>query len=109
MANLDPKPLEDFSMWTMLQRGGQKPNITMLRELVGQWVQMATQKTAGQRNGNRKDLSWDNMERVKMGILCEAVAPVLSGDLNKLEAMKKWRMKREQPISINCAINYMMK
>lgn len=86
MANLDPKPLEDFSMWTMLQRGGQKPNITMLRELVGQWVQMATQKTAGQRGG--KDLSWDNLERIKMGILCEAVALVLSGDLDRLEALK---------------------
>lgn len=24
MANLDPRPLEDFSMWTMLRRGGQK-------------------------------------------------------------------------------------
>lgn len=86
MANLDPKLLEDFSMWTMLQRGGQKSNIPMLRELVGQWVQMTTQKTAGQRGG--KDLSWDKLERIKMGILCEAVALVLSGDLDKLEAPK---------------------
>ena len=88
MERLDPRPLEDFSMWAALQRGGQKSNIPMLRELVFQWVQMATQKTAGQRNGNRKDLSWDNMERVKMGILCEAVALVLSGDLDRLEALK---------------------
>ena len=86
MERLDPRLLEDFSMWTMLQRGGQKSNIPMLRELVGQWVQMTTQKTAGQRGG--KDLSWDNLERIKMGILCEAVTLVLSGDLNKLEAMK---------------------
>lgn len=85
MERLDPRPLEDFSMWTMLQRGGQKSNIPMLRELVGQWVQMTTQKTAGQRGG--KDLSWDNMERVKMGILCEAMALVLSGDLDRLEAL----------------------
>lgn len=88
MARLDPRPLEDFSMWAMLQRGGQKSNIPLLRELVGQWVQMTTQKIAGQRNRNRKDLSWDNMERVKMGILCEAVALVLSGDLDRLEALK---------------------
>ena len=88
MARLDPRPLEDFSMWAMLQRGGQKSNIPLLRELVGQWVQMTTQKTAGQRNGNRKDLFWDSMERVKMGILCEAVALVLSGDLDRLEALK---------------------
>ena len=44
---------------------------------------MATQKTAGQRG--RKDTSWDNLERIKMGILCEAVALVLSGELDKLE------------------------
>lgn len=86
MERLDPRPLEDFSMWTMLQRGGQKSNIPMLRGLVSQWVQMTTQKTAGQRGG--KDLSWDNLERIKMGILCEAVALVLSGDLDRLEALK---------------------
>ena len=86
MARLDPRPLEDFSMWAMLQRGGQKSNIPLLRELVGQWVQMTTQKTAGQRGG--KHLSWDNLGRVKMGILCEAVALVLSGDLDRLEALK---------------------
>ena len=86
MERLDPRPLEDFSMWAMLQRGGQESNIPLLRELVGQWVQMTTQKTAGQRGG--KDLTWDNMERVKMGILCEAVALVLSGDLERLEALK---------------------
>lgn len=34
MARLDPRPLEDFSMWAMLQRGGQKSNIPLLRELV---------------------------------------------------------------------------
>lgn len=88
MVNLDPKPLEDFSMWTMLQRGGQKSNISVLKELVNEWVQMVTQKTAGQRKDRPKDLSWDNLERVKMGILCEAVALVLSGDLDKLEALK---------------------
>ena len=86
MERLDPRPLEDFSMWAMLQRGGQKSNIPLLRQLVGQCVQMTTQKTAGQRGG--KDLTWDNMERVKMGILCEAVALVLSGDLERLEALK---------------------
>lgn len=86
MARLDPRPLEDFSMWAMLQRGGQKSNIPLLRELVGQRVQMTTQKTAGQRGG--KDPSWDNLNRVKMGILCEAVALVLSGDLDRLEVIK---------------------
>lgn len=48
---------------------------------------MTTQKTAGQRGA--RDLSWDNLERIKMGILCEAVALVLSGELDKLEKGRK--------------------
>ena len=83
MARLDPRPLEDFSMWAMLKSGGQKANIQMLKALVQDWIKLATQKTAGQRGG--KDLSWDNLERIKMGILCEAVALVLSGKLDELE------------------------
>jgi hypothetical protein len=83
MSRQDPAPLEDFSMWAAYRAGGQTANIPALKELVNQWIQMATQKTAGQRGG--KDLSWDNLERVKMGILCEAVALVLSGKLDELE------------------------
>lgn len=74
-------------MWVMLQRGGQKSNIPALKQLVNDWVKMTTQKTAGQRKDRPKDLSFDNLERVKMGILCEAVALVLSGDLDKLEKL----------------------
>ena len=81
---LDPTPLDEFSMWVAFRNGGQTANIHALKELVGQWIQMATQKTAGQRGG--KDLSWDNLERIKMGILCEAVALVLSGKLDELES-----------------------
>lgn len=85
---MDARPIEDFVMWAMLQRGGQKANIPLLKELVGQWIRLTTQKTAGQRKDRKKDLSWDNMERIKMGILCEAVALVLSGELDKLEEEK---------------------
>ena len=83
VERMNPKPLEDFSMWAMLQSGGQKANIQMLKALVQDWIKLATQKTAGQRGG--KGLSWDNLERIKMGILCEAVALVLSGKLDELE------------------------
>ena len=83
--SLDPKPLEDFSMWAAFQAGGQQANIPALKELVSQWIQMVTRKTAGQRKDKKGDLSWDNLERVKMGILCEAVALVLSGKLDELE------------------------
>lgn len=75
-------PLEDFSMWAMLQPGGQSADILNLKSLVRQWIQLTTQKTAGQRGGG--DLNWDNLERIKMGILCEAVALVLSGELDRL-------------------------
>lgn len=44
---------------------------------------MMMQKTAGQRNDKKKDLSWDNLERVKNGIIIEAMALVLSGDLEE--------------------------
>ena len=71
-------------MWAAFKAGGQTANIKQLKELVGEWIQMVTQKTAGQR-ANKKDLSFDNIERVKMGILCESVALVLSGKLDELE------------------------
>lgn len=79
---MDPTPIEDFSMWAALKSGGQQANIPLLKELVTQWIRMATQKDAGQHGG--KSLSWDNLERIKMGILCEAVALVLSGQLDAL-------------------------
>lgn len=84
MKRMDEKSLEDFSMWAAFKAGGQTANIKQLKELVGEWIQMVMQKTAGQR-ANKKDLSFDNVERVKMGILCEAVALVLSGKLDELE------------------------
>lgn len=79
---MDPTPMEDFSMWAAFKSGGQQANIPLLKELVGQWIEMATQKDAGQRKG--KSISWENLERIKMGILCEAVALVLSGQLDEL-------------------------
>ena len=85
MRRMDPAPMEDFSMWAAFQDGGQRANIPLLKELVAQWIQMTMQKSAGQRRDKPGDLSWNNLERVKMGILCEAVALVLSGKLDKLE------------------------
>lgn len=85
--------LEDFGMWAMLQDRGQHANISALKSLVHDWITLSTQKTAGQRVDNRKGIpwepgskavSWDNLERIKMGILCEAVALVLSGKLDEI-------------------------
>lgn len=56
------------------------------KELVGDWITMVTQKNAGQVAYRKKgQIDWANAERVKMGILCETVALVLSGELDKLE------------------------
>ena len=85
MDRMDARPLEDFTMWAMLQDMGQCFEPDVLEDLVRQWIQMATQKTAGQRKDKARDLNWDNLERVKMGILGEAVALVLSGKLDKLK------------------------
>ena len=85
MVRMDARPLEDFTMWAMLQDMGQCFEPDVLEDLVRQWIQMATQKTAGQRKDKARDLRWDNLERVKMGILGEAVALVLSGKLDKLK------------------------
>jgi hypothetical protein len=43
------------------------------------------QKTAGQRKNKKGDISWDNLERIKFTIICEAVLLVLSGKLDGLE------------------------
>lgn len=48
--------------------------------------QMLMQKTAGQRKDRPKDLSWDNLERVKVTIICEAMALVFSGEYEEKES-----------------------
>lgn len=45
-GRFDPTPLEDFSMWAALRRGGTNANIPLLKEFVYQWVEATTQKTA---------------------------------------------------------------
>lgn len=51
---MDAKPLEDFTMWAMLQDGGQHFDPDLLESLVRDWIQLATQKTAGQRKDKKK-------------------------------------------------------
>ena len=82
----------ELAMWSFLQPGhGQKADISLLKEAVHDLCQMTMQKTAGQKRPNGKgkykesDISWDNLERVKFTIICEAVLLVLSGKLDKLE------------------------
>ena len=49
------------------------------------------QKTAGQRKDRPKDIPWENWERVKVTIVCEAMALVLSGEYEPKEESKSER------------------
>ena len=84
----------DMVIMSFLMPGnGQKADIGLLKESVNELCQMTMQKTAGQNRLSgkgkykEKDISWDNLERVKFEIICEAVLLVLSGKLDKLEDM----------------------
>lgn len=81
-----PNELKD-TMWFFLMKGGQKANIPLLEDYVGQLITAATQKTAGQRNGDETKgrTDWDELEMIMFSIVCEATALVLSGELDKLK------------------------
>lgn len=64
----------------LLQIGGLKANYPALKEACKELCQMMMQKTAGQRKDKPKDLSFDDLERVKVTIICEAMALVFSGE-----------------------------
>lgn len=68
------------TMWSFLQMGGLKANYPALKQACMEMRKMMMQKTAGQRADRPKDLSWDNLERVKATIIVEAMALVLSGE-----------------------------
>ena len=74
-------------MWQMFQTFGQKPNVPALEGYVHDLIQMSAQKTAGQRNGDdgKGYLNWEeNLDMTLWGIVIEASALVLSGELKKL-------------------------
>lgn len=73
------------TMWSFLQMGGLKANYPALKQACMEMRKMMMQKTAGQRADRPKDLSWDNLERVKAKIIVEAMALVLSGEYEKEE------------------------
>lgn len=77
------------TMWSFLQMGGLKTNYPVLKEACMELRQMMMQKTAGQRKDKPKDLSFDNLERVKTTIICEAMALVLSGEYEPKEGKVK--------------------
>ena len=85
-----PEPWENpmlDTMWHFMEMGGLKANYPALKEACMEMRQMIMQKTAGQRKDRPKDIPWENWERVKVTIICEAMALVLSGEF--LSCMKK--------------------
>lgn len=72
------------TMWSFLQMGGQKSNIPALKEYCEQLQKMITQKTAGQRQDHKNDISFYELDTITNAIVIEAMALYLSGDLDKL-------------------------
>lgn len=70
------------TMWSFLMDHGQKANIPALKEYIYDLIGMTTQKTAGQRKANH-DIDWTELEPTLWSIVIEAVALVLSGELDK--------------------------
>lgn len=73
------------TMWAFLQMGNQKANYPALKSACMELRQMMMQKTAGQRKDRKKDISFDNLARVKNEIIIEAMALVLSGEYEEGE------------------------
>ena len=76
-------------MWQFLQFGYQKSNIPALKENCELLRKMMMQKTAGQRDNKKDDLSFDDLPTIINCIVIEAVCLYLSGDLDTIEERKK--------------------
>lgn len=77
------------SMWDFLKDGKQEANIQALKDACYTMIGMSTQKTAGQRTNKPNHMTFEVLEVLKWQIVCEAVALVLSGKLDKLEEEKE--------------------
>lgn len=82
---IDVKHNSFDTMWSFLQMGGQNPNISGLKEHCETLRKMMIQKTAGQRNGKKSDVSFENLDMICNFIVIETMCLYLSGDLDKLE------------------------
>lgn len=76
------------TMWRFLQMGGMKSNIPSLKEHCMMLRQMLMQKTAGQRKDKKSDIPFEHLDTIKNVIVVEAMALVLSGDLDQIEDLE---------------------
>lgn len=74
------------AMWAFLQMGGQKADVPALKEYCRIFQRMMTQKTAGQRNDKKSDISFAQLDTICNAIVIEAMSLYLSGELDRLEA-----------------------
>lgn len=82
-------PFEELAIFHAYQCKNPKPNILLLKEMVGDCIHMTVQKTSGlQKNLAKTQMSWDNWERVRMTIIAEAIVLVRSGVLDSIEDMR---------------------
>lgn len=78
-------PANGKTGWEFLQDRKQKANSEALKSAVYTLIGMTTQKTGGEQTGSkRKDLPFATLDMVKMTIICEATALVLSGKLDEI-------------------------
>lgn len=75
------------TMFAFLQMGGQKTNIPALKEHCELLIHAMAQKTAGRQKDNPKDVDFDHLDAICNGVVIEALALYLSGDLDKLEGL----------------------
>jgi hypothetical protein len=77
-------------MWNFLKFGTPKSNIPALKKLLDDLGRAMTQKTAGQKSyAKAKDIPFEDVGTIVNYIVIETMMLYLSGDLDKLEKMKK--------------------
>ena len=93
MKTLQQKPFTDNSprakasrevMWDFLMQFGQKADPEQLKSYVKQLIAATTQKDAGQRS-KRGHVDWNELDMIIWGIVIEATALVLSGEMDRLK------------------------
>lgn len=79
-----------WSMFWVSHDAYQQADIDQLEKDIKTLIHMTTQKNAGQKSYAMKEaISWDNLERIQMQIICGATVLYLTGALDELrEALK---------------------
>ena len=79
-------------MWSMfwVSHDAQRADIDQLEDDIKTLIHMTVQKNAGQRPYKLKnDISWANLERIQMNIICGATVLYLTGCLDELRKIIK--------------------